>query len=58
MPTQYWLLATADELARLLCGEIADAIRAQAIDLLHREPFEKTDVYLARLVDLEKGGAE
>jgi hypothetical protein len=52
-PTQYWLLATGGELARLLAGEVADALRTQAITLLKRDALESDALYLARLADVE-----
>jgi hypothetical protein len=51
-PTQYWLLASAADLARLLRHDVSAALRAQAVALLKRDRYETAEMYLARLGDL------
>ena len=51
-PTQYWLLATAEDLARLLRQDVSAALRTQAVDHLKRDRYETAEAYVARLGDL------
>jgi hypothetical protein len=54
--TVYWLAASGRDLSALLQGIVREGLREQAIQNLHRDPWESTELYAARRAQEDDGG--
>lgn len=51
---RYWLVASADDLYRLLLNEVPEWVKTQAIDLLRRDRGEPAAEHAARLAEIRR----